>query len=127
MHTHLKLSYLYKDGTEESLLMGAELFHILLELKDGVQLSDAASEDIFANLAIFTQRLAQEDSRELYAWNPIEDDKIMAGPAYLAAATPVITKMPTPITPPIPKQVKSKALSVRFRWCSVSDSNAWMS
>jgi len=77
MHTHLKLSYLYKDGTEESLLMGAELFHILLELKDGVQLSDAASEDIFANLAIFTQRLAQEDSRELYAWNPIEDDKIM--------------------------------------------------
>jgi Holliday junction resolvasome RuvABC DNA-binding subunit len=41
-----------------------------------MQLSDAASEDIFANLAIFTQRLAQEDSRELYAWNPIEDDKI---------------------------------------------------
>jgi len=76
LHTHLKLSYRYKDGNEEQLLMGAELFHILLELKDGVQLSDSASADIFANLAIFTQRLAQEDSRELYAWNPIEDDKI---------------------------------------------------
>ena len=76
LHTHLNLSYRYKAGSEEQLLMGAELFHILLELKDGVQLSDAASADIFANLAIFTQRLAQEDSRELCAWNPIEDDKI---------------------------------------------------
>lgn len=76
LHTHLKLSYRYNDGSEEQLLIGAELFHILLELKDGVQLSDAASADIFANLAIFTQRLAQEDSRELYAWNPIEDDWI---------------------------------------------------
>lgn len=76
LHTHLELTYRYKDDGEERLLMGAELFHILLELKDGMQLSDAASEDVFANLAIFTQRLAQEDSRELYAWNPIEDDKI---------------------------------------------------
>ena len=76
LHTHLKLLYRYKVGSEEQLLMGAELFHVLLELKDGVQLSDAASADIFANLAIFTQRLAQEDSREIYAWNPIEDDKI---------------------------------------------------
>jgi len=76
LHTHLELTYKYKDGEEERLVMGAELFHILLELKEGVQLSDAASEDIFANLAIFTQRLAQEDSREVYAWNPIEDDKI---------------------------------------------------
>ncbi len=76
LHTHLKLTYRYKDGSDEHLLMGAELFHILLELKNGVQLSDAASADIFANLAIFTQRLAQEDSRELYAWNPIADTKI---------------------------------------------------
>ena len=76
LHIHLELTYRYKDGSEERLLLGSELFHILLELKDGVQLSDAASEDIFANLAIFTQRLAQEDSRELYAWNPIQDNII---------------------------------------------------
>ncbi len=76
LHTHIELTYKYKDGREEHLRMGAELFYILLELKDGMQLSDAASEDIFANLAIFTQRLAQEDSRELYAWNPIEEEKI---------------------------------------------------
>jgi len=76
LHTHLRLSYRFQDGSEEQLLMGAELFHILLELNDGVQLSDAASADIFANLAIFTQRLAQENSHELYAWNPIADTKI---------------------------------------------------
>jgi serine/threonine protein kinase len=76
LHTHLQLTFKYKNGREEHLRMGAELFYILLELKDGMQLSDAASEDIFANLAIFTQRLAQEDSRELYAWNPIEDNMI---------------------------------------------------
>lgn len=75
LHTHIDLTYHYKDGEEERLMMGAELFHILSELKDGMQLSDTASEDIFANLAIFTQRLAQEDSREIYAWNPIEDEK----------------------------------------------------
>lgn len=73
LHTHLVLSYKYADGNYEELIIGAELFHILMELKDGVQLSDAASDDTFANLSIFTQRLAQENSRELLAWNPIED------------------------------------------------------
>ena len=76
LHTHLELIYRYQDGGKEQLLLGAELFHILLELKDGFQLSDAASEDTFANLSIFTQRLAQENSRELYAWNPIKDDEV---------------------------------------------------
>lgn len=76
LHTHLELTYRYADGSEEKLLMGAELFHILMELKDGVQLSDAASEDTFANLSIFTQRLAQEDSREFYAWSPIEEERV---------------------------------------------------
>lgn len=73
LHTHLLLRYEYADGNYEELIIGAELFHILMELKDGVQLSDAASDDTFANLSIFTQRLAQENNRELLAWNPIED------------------------------------------------------
>lgn len=76
LHTHLILEYKYVDGSTEELTMGADLFHILLELKDGFQLADAASEDIFANLSIFTQRLAQENSRELFAWNPMEEDSI---------------------------------------------------
>ena len=76
LHTHLLLIYRYRNGNEERLFLGAELFHILMELKNGVQLSDAASEDTFANLSIFTQRLAQEDSREFFAWNPIEENVI---------------------------------------------------
>ena len=76
LHTHLVLKYKYADGNYEELIMGAELFHILTELKYGVQLSDAASDDTFANLSIFTQRLSHENSRELLAWSPIEDGVI---------------------------------------------------
>jgi len=76
LHTHLVFDYQYGDGSKEELIMGADLFHILLELKDGVQLADAASEDIFANLSIFTQRLAEENSRELFAWNPMQEDAV---------------------------------------------------
>ena len=63
LHTHLQL--IYSNSITEKLVLGYELFHVLMELKNGVQLSDAASEDIFANLSIFTQRLTQEDSRRL--------------------------------------------------------------
>lgn len=76
LHTQLELSYQYKDGSIEKLILCAELFHILMELKDGVQLSDAASEDTFANLSIFTQRIVQEDSRQFFAWNPIEEETL---------------------------------------------------
>lgn len=76
LHTHLELIYQYENVGIEKLVLGYELFHILMELKDGVQLSDAASEDTFANLSIFTQRLTQEDSRQLLAWNPIEEESV---------------------------------------------------
>ena len=41
-----------------------------LELREGYQISDAQSDDVFANLSIFKQRLAQEGDRVLFAWNP---------------------------------------------------------
>lgn len=69
----LVLTYAARVGGEQTLTMGYELFHTLMELKDGYQLSDAVSDDLFANLAVFTQRLAQEDERELFAWNPQEE------------------------------------------------------
>ena len=50
--------------------MGYELFHTLLSLASGEQLSELRSDDLFANLAIFTQRLAKEDEGHLLAWNP---------------------------------------------------------
>lgn len=72
----MELSYQHDDGREESLLVGTELFHVLLELKDGYQLADTLSDDIFAQLSIFTQRLAQDDDRILRAWNPMNEDVV---------------------------------------------------
>lgn len=70
LHTHVVLSYAYADGRSERLFIDARLFHLLMELKDGYQLADVLSDDVFANLSIFTQRLVQEDDSTLYAWNP---------------------------------------------------------
>jgi hypothetical protein len=39
---------------------------------------DAFSDDVFANLGVFTQRLAQEDERALRAWNPAEENTVFA-------------------------------------------------
>lgn len=76
LHTRLLLIYRYADGTEEILPVSLELFHLLLALKDGAQLAGTGQEGIFAHLEIFTQRLAQEDSRELYGWHPGEEDGV---------------------------------------------------
>jgi len=76
LHTHLHLTYHYADGGNETLILGLELFHLLLELKDGMQLSGVGEEGIFANLEIFTQRLAGEDARELRGWHPTDDQRL---------------------------------------------------
>lgn len=69
----LNLIYRAADGREDSLSMGYELFHTLLSLASGEQLSELRSDDLFANLTIFTQRLAKEDEGHLLAWNPKSD------------------------------------------------------
>jgi serine/threonine protein kinase len=76
LHTHLMLTYRYADGTEEHLPIGLELFHLLLELKDGMQLSGIGQEGVFAHLEIFVQRLAQEGTRELWGWHPEADKDV---------------------------------------------------
>ncbi|UVT22058.1 MAG: NERD domain-containing protein [Nitrospira sp.] len=73
LHRRLFLIYSYHDGRKEVLSMGYELFHTLLELESGFQLSDTTSDDLFANLAVFTQRLAQEGESSLFAWNPQDE------------------------------------------------------
>src|SRR5690242_20044846 len=45
----------------------------------------------------------------------ITNDRMIAGPACSAAAWPVITKMPPPITAPMPSAVRPQGPSVRFR------------
>jgi hypothetical protein len=72
LHTHVILTYRFETGHEEELAINAELFHLLMELKDGYQISDTQSDDVFANLSIFKQRLSQEGDRALMAWNPME-------------------------------------------------------
>jgi hypothetical protein len=76
LHTHLRLVYRTAAGGEEHLPIGLELFHLLLALKDGAQLAGAGQEGVFAHLEIFTQRLAQEDARELHGWHPGEEDSM---------------------------------------------------
>ena len=76
LHTHLHLNYRYAAGGEETLILGLELFHLLLELKDGTQLSGVGEEAIFANLEVFTQRLASEDARDLHGWHPSDEQNL---------------------------------------------------
>lgn len=76
LHCQASLIYRYRDGREEPLRLGAELFHLLLELGDGYQLGDVSTDDTFAHLSIFVQRLVREDGSEMLAWNPIQDELI---------------------------------------------------
>ena len=76
LHRQATLVYVYGDGREERLRLGADLFHLLLELSEGYQLGDASTDDTFAHLSIFVQRLEREDDRRLLAWNPMREDAI---------------------------------------------------
>ena len=76
LHRQALLVYTYKNGQKETLRLGADLFNLLLELSEGYQLGDVSSDDTFAQLSIFVQRLVREDDRRLFAWNPMGDDTI---------------------------------------------------
>ena len=76
LHRQLTLNYQTADGRIELLAISLELYSLLMDLADGVQILDAFSDDVFANLGVFTQRLAQEDERSLRVWNPADEDKI---------------------------------------------------
>ena len=76
LHRQATLVYVYGDGREERLRLGADLFHLLLELSEGYQLGDASTDDTFAHLSIFVQRLEREDDRRLLAWNPMREEAI---------------------------------------------------
>ena len=76
LHREVTLIYRYRDGQEERLRLGADLFHVLRELDEGYQLGDVSTDDTFAQLSIFVQRLVREDERRVLAWNPMKDDAI---------------------------------------------------
>ena len=76
LHRQALLIYRYRDGRDERLRLGSDLFHLLLELSDGYQLGDVAADDTFAHLSIFVQRLVREDHRRMLAWNPMREEVI---------------------------------------------------
>ena len=76
LHRQASLLYSYRDGREERLRLGAELFHLLLELAEGYQLGDVSTDDTFAHLSIFVQRLIREDDRRVLARNPMQDEAL---------------------------------------------------
>jgi hypothetical protein len=76
LHRFLMLRYEPDHGGREELMVPLELYSLLMDLADGVQILDAFSDDVFANLGVFTSRLAQEDERTLNAWNPVESDVV---------------------------------------------------
>src|SRR4029078_10732635 len=64
---------------------------------------------------------------------PSTKESAIAGPALVAAAWPVSTKMPAPMMQPIPREIRLHAESVRFKgtppwvtkaWTSVSSASA---
>ncbi len=69
--TRLLLRYTFADTEHtEVLAMGAELFEILLDLRDGYQLSHVGADEVFANLSVFRERLALESDRTMFAYHP---------------------------------------------------------
>ena len=76
LHRQAVLIYRYRDGGEERLRLGYDLFSLLLEMEEGYQLGDVATDDTFAQLAIFVQRLVREDERRMMAWTPMREDTI---------------------------------------------------
>lgn len=76
LHRQAFLIYQYRNGREERLRLGAELFYFLLELSDGYQLGDVSTDGTFAHLSIFVQRLVREDDHAIFAWNPMHNEAI---------------------------------------------------
>ena len=94
----LNLVYRAANSREDALSMGYELFHTLLSLASGEQLSELRSDDLFANLAIFTQRLAKEDEGHLLAWNPKSDSTLYRLGIQRSAARQILSCEPLAIS-----------------------------
>lgn len=77
LHTEVSLAYDYGGGRHEHLEMGLELFSLLLEVEAGFRPGfDLRSADTHARLSIFAQRLAQEQRRHYFAWNPSDSRQV---------------------------------------------------
>ena len=103
LHRQAFLIYCYRDGRKDRLHLGADLFHLLLELNDGYQLGDVSTDDTFAQLSIFVQRLVREDDRKILAYNPMQDDAIYEISAQIVESDSIDVRQPMIIQQMMPE------------------------
>lgn len=96
LHTELRLVYRDASGHDEVLVLSLGLFHLLLELSQGVQLAGVAQEGVFAHLEVFARRLASEDARVLYGWHPAEEERVMCLRIHEREGRQVLQREPLP-------------------------------
>ena len=96
LHRYLRLSYRTSNGRDERLTVSLELFALLMDLSEGMQIIDAFSDDVFANLGVFTERLAQEDEQSLHAWSPAADGRVLDIGIQRRAGVQTIVLIPAP-------------------------------
>jgi hypothetical protein len=70
------LVYRIPEGGTVRLRLTADLFHILLELEAGYQLSAATLDQTFAHLSLFVEQIVQSRNQVWYAWHPTQEDQI---------------------------------------------------
>jgi|GEM_PF-257500 len=77
LHTCIALVY-QSDGETAvtELLIDLALFDVLLQAREGKQLTGTLQAGVFANLGVFSERLAQEGSREVLGWHPSAPDDV---------------------------------------------------
>ncbi|MFQ3581928.1 MAG: hypothetical protein SNJ67_08105 [Chloracidobacterium sp.] len=63
-------------GQTARLRLTADLFHVLLELERGYQLSAATLDETFAHLALFIEQIIQNHDGDWYAWHPTQEDRV---------------------------------------------------
>lgn len=77
LHTFITLVYQPDGATAVTeLLIDLALFDVLLQAREGKQLTGTLQAGVFANLGVFSERLAQEGSREVLGWHPSAPDDV---------------------------------------------------
>jgi hypothetical protein len=70
------LVYRLPAGNTVRLRLTADLFHVLLELEGGYQLSAATLEQTFAHLSLFIEQMIHAQNQVWYAWHPAQEDRV---------------------------------------------------
>ncbi len=70
------LVYRLPEGGMVRLRLTADLFHVLLELEQGYQLSAATLEQTFAHLSLFIEQIVHAQNQVWYAWHPAQEERV---------------------------------------------------